>query len=427
MDQKTHPAIFRVKFSGAQSRPTSLRKAQAHAAAMIKAISKAHIKGKHKQADILARRYLDSMDARFAATATAYNHLKQHQRPDARLVWDYAQSMNPWAVSQETVQIRLIPKESSSKDVQTALDCGLENDDFRTVLDFGLENRGRQHLVLPLLKARADLHPNQYGTRGPHAAIKHAADLLAQGYQWAIETDIANCYPSFDGEKVADLLPIPKRVTRGVILGASLQLRLHYPNQFGSADPEVDDELIWPDLFADARRGLPQGSATSTLAAEISLAPLFNSLPAGGVMLGYADNFLAMAKDESDVMSTTLAFWSAAKAHPAGHFQPKKPLIYGPDSPIEWLGHELRLINGHVRIKPTRKNTEKFEKRLGDGLHKIKSLDATSSLKQRHVRELRRYVSAWCASFKLCEGMEQYRSKALDRVNKAVPISWKSS
>ena len=56
--------------------------------------------------------------------------------------------------------------------------------------------------------------------------------------------------------------------------------------------------------------------------------PCFSKLPACGEPVGYADNFLAMAKDANDVVSMTVAFWSALKAHPAGQLRPKEPRIF---------------------------------------------------------------------------------------------------
>jgi hypothetical protein len=419
--QNTPLGAFQQKISCVPRQSPSPHKAQAHATALIRAISTAHRTKNHQRASRLTRIYLGSTDARYAAVLEAYNNLKQHQRPDKRLLWDYAQSLNPWAGTQEMVQLRLQPKKGSQDDFQKG-----SRDDFRTVMDFGIERRALQYLVRRVLKARADLHPNQYGTRGTHAAITKVAELLAHGYHWAIETDIVNCYPSFDGEAVADHLPIPKRVTHSSLLGASLTLRLSYPNMFGPADPGEEYEILFPELFADARRGLPQGSAASPLAAEMLLAPVFENLPQGGIVLGYADNFLIMAKDENDVMSTITTLWGALKANPVGHFQPKAPRIFPPGTPIEFLGHQFHLTNGIVRKSPTQKNAATFENYVDNGLSKIGKLGVNSGSSRRHVKELRRYVSSWCAEFHLCDGMESNRAKAMDRINNAVPISWKS-
>ncbi len=81
-------------------------------------------------------------------------------------------------------------------------------------MEFGLENKALQYLVLIVLKVVADLHPHQFGTGngGPHAAIKHIAQAMKDGFVWTIEIDIENCFASFDGKKIIDLLPIPKEV-----------------------------------------------------------------------------------------------------------------------------------------------------------------------------------------------------------------------
>jgi hypothetical protein len=79
----------------------------------------------------------------------------------------------------------------------------------RTILGFGIENRALQYLVLSVLEVRADLHHSQYLLKGGvHKAVQKVADQMAGGPKWAIETDIKNCYASFEGTKVTDLTSI---------------------------------------------------------------------------------------------------------------------------------------------------------------------------------------------------------------------------
>lgn len=391
----------------------SKHKARAHIKALLRRIHAAYCSGKLKLGDHLSLMYLNSMDARYVATLAAYRQLKPHQRPNARCLFGIAQSLDPWNGSGEDVYLRLKPKNGNP-------------DSFRRILEFGIENRSLQYLVLPLLQARSERHPCQYDRRGTHAAIARVAELMARGHVCAVETDIVNCYQSFDGEKVKDRLPIPKRVTHSVIIGAALNVSLAYPSFFGPADPGVDDEDIWPGEFADARRGVPQGSATSPLAVEMLLGPLFTKLPAGGEAVGFADNFLTMAKDANDVVSMTVAFWSALKAHPAGQLRPKEPRIFEAGSPIEFLAHRLQLVDGVVQIDPTQENLEKFEKELMVGLAKIEKLSSSLSRAKQHIGELRRYVCSWTGSFKMCDGIALRRAKALNEIDKAMPIKLKS-
>ena len=266
-----------------------------------------------------------------------------------------------------------------------------------------------------MLKAQADLHPNQYHLRGTHAAIERVVGLLKDGYTWAIETDIYNCYPSFDGEKVPDFLPIPKEVSRHVILCGTHRLLLH-SGIFGPADkPGEDDELIASHLFADARQGLPQGSAASPLAVEMLFAPLLHKLPAGSPWTGYSDNFLAMGKTKADAVSMSTALWSALKAHPAGQFWPNPEKVYAPGEPIVFLGHRIQLSSGMVCIDPTPENVEKFDHGMNMGLSAIKAA-SSKAVRMKRIWKLRGYVSSWTAAFKLCDDIGIIRYTALKRI-----------
>jgi hypothetical protein len=331
--------------------PAPKQKARDHVAKMLKRIRKAHENGQQEKARGLVCGYLASHDAHHLAALEAYNRVRVDLRPDPKLLPKIAQSLNPWVGTPEVVQLRLVQKPHKP-------------DDFRTIVNFGVKNRALQYLVRDVLEAQADLHPNQYAMRGHHAAIERVADLLEQDCQWAIETDIANCYQSFDGEKVSELLPIPKKVTQSTLLGEHLTLTL-LSGMFGSADPGVEDETVFPEEFAAARLGLPQGSAASSLVAEMLLASLFDELPDGSRMIGYADNFLVMGKSKNDVLPATLALWSALDAHPAGQFQPNVPRIYKPGDPIDFLGHRLQLCKRRVRIDPIPKKTGGIQNRDG--------------------------------------------------------------
>ena len=365
--------------------PPNVTEAKKHVQKMLCRIGAAHDSGQGKLARQLGRLYLSSFAARYLAVLEAAKRLPQHVTTDASTLLSCAEYLNAWNGSQEEVLIRLLKKPEKP-------------DSFRTILEFGLEHRALQALVLPLLKSQARLHPDQYMMWGVHVAIRKVARRLVEGNVWAIETDIHKCYPSFDGEKVPDLLPIPKEVTRQVLLSDTYHLLLG-SGIFGPADAGEDDEITFAELFADARRGLPQGSAASPLVAEMLLAPLFHSLPTGGMWIGYADNCLAMGKSGSDVVSMTEALWSALKAHPAGQLRPNKPRVYTPLGPIEFLGHSLRLLNGLVRIDPTLENLEDFEVKLETSLLTIKTAPSTT-VRTREVKKLQRYVPlSWSGAF----------------------------
>jgi hypothetical protein len=385
--------------------PVNLAKAEAHVRKMLKRIRAAHLAGDPKRATRLTVEYLRSFNARYVAVARASARMRKNRRPKSELWPGIARRLDAWQGTAEEVIARFKEKKNNPNEL-------------RTILDFGIENRALQYLVRSVLEIRADLHPGQYLLQGGvHKAVQKAADELAGGPKWAIESDIRNCYSSFEGKKVPDLLPLPKKVTLQSLLGVSLNMRVLPSQSFGSAEL---DEYVFGQELADVRRGFPQGSAASPLAVEILLASLYTQLPVAGVSVGYADNFLVMASQEEDAVSTTTAFWSALEAHPAGQLKPKEPKIFEPKIPIEFLGHTLQLQNGAIQIHPTPQNSGDFEARLNAGLRRIRKAIHDQPRAARRAQRLRRYVMSWTGSFKLCDGMDSCRSRALQLIKMAV-------
>ncbi|TPI63943.1 hypothetical protein FJ417_03305 [Mesorhizobium sp. B3-1-7] len=377
-------------------------KAKVHCHALIQRIRAAHSAGKRKKAAYLSGIYLRSLDARYLATLRANAALKKNRRVAPEKLLSIAQSLDAWAGTQEKVILRLKPK---------------DNGHARKLMDYGIENRALQYLVRPLIGAQSDLHPRQYGTRGSHASIKRVAALLEQGYVWAIETDIKDCYPSFYGEKLHSFLPIPKRVTENVVCSASHNLSLDQHSTFGPATGPCEDKILIETLFADAQLGIPQGSATSALILDHVLAPVFHQLPKPGEIVGYADNILVMGKSESDVVSMTLALWAALEANPAGHFRPKEPKCFEPGQAIDFLGHRLTLIDGIARIEPTPRNLERFDAFLKHELSKIVQT-SSETLRTQRIKKLRRRVGSWTAAFKLWDQAAQNAKASLVKIAK---------
>ena len=122
--------------------------------------------------------------------------------------------------SNEDVFVVNIPKENNP-------------DDVRQTMAFGIDNRALQYLVLLVLRELVELHPSQYqtnpyGPRGTHPAIEQVKKALSEGYVWAIEYDIKDCYPSFNGKELSNFLPLPKKVIEAVLLCEHLNLKGGY-------------------------------------------------------------------------------------------------------------------------------------------------------------------------------------------------------
>ena len=367
-----------------------------HARALLSKIRSAHMAGKKKRVDYLVRRYLNSFDAKLMAVRRAYEQLPPHLRPDKAELSAIAQHIDPWKGTSEQVRVHYKRKSPDPSD-------------YRTIMSFGIENRALQYLVLGVLEKLFEPHPCQYLLRGGvRAAIYQVKKAMADGPLYAYEVDITNCYPSFDGKKLADLIPLPKEVTDRVIISRHLNLKGGTTNiydWFGSADGNEQDALKLTIALADARRGIPQGSAVSPIVAEMVLALSLNAVPALGTVFAFADNVLLLAATKSNAVAMKKALWSALEAHPVGRLQPKAK-FFDVGEPIDFLGHRLARINGKVHVEPTPDNQEKFEAYLTARLLRMKR---KLSAKERVgvIQDLKRYMSSWTANFRLCDGIEQ--------------------
>jgi hypothetical protein len=233
-------------------------RARAHLKVRLTAIQKAHRTG-DRQLGFLIQQYLNSFDALLAATRLAASKMPWYRRPKETELKTIAGSLNAFQGTQEEVRLRLIRKSANT---------------FRPTLDFGIENRALQHLVLSVLYAIAELHPRQFATRGGvPAAIAQVMDAMKDGYVHVREIDIKDFYASFDRNKLVELIPVQKKVIERVLLSDHLTIipsKLHHIlSRFGAADKNQGAVAPLEKYLAEARRGIPQGSAASPLLAEL--------------------------------------------------------------------------------------------------------------------------------------------------------------
>ena len=293
------------------------------------------------------------------------------------------------------------------------------NGELRPIMKFGLENRSLQYLVKVALMATADLHPHQYGSVGVQAAIAHVAKLMAQGHVWSFEIDIENCFPSFEEERLYEFLPLPKEVIRHVIMASHLNITSgNLYDLFGPAEHGVDPVFV-TDALAEARRGIPQGSAVSNLVSEILLAYPIKNLPTCGVAIGYADNTLLMATNEKDAVTMTEAFGAALKAHPVGLLRPKSQGSSKPGEPVDYLGYRLTLVGGKVKIEPDPENDAVFAGEMKKGVLRLEKSKLPPVERQKIAKNLRRKLTSWTGAFQLCDGIADRRAGWLAKVQHA--------
>ena len=371
--------------------------ARAHLKARLTGIQKAHRTG-DRQLPFLIHQHLTSLDARLAATRLAASKMSRYHRPKMGELKTIARGLHAFQGTQEEVRLLLIRKGANT---------------FRPTLDFGIENRALQHLVLSVLYAIAVLHPRQFATRGGvPGATAQVIDAMKAGHVHAREIDIKDFYPSCDGNKLVELIPFRKKVIERVLLSEHLSIvaskRHHILSCVGAADKHQGAVPPLEKYLAEARRGIPQGSAASPLLAEMLLAPLLFQVPAGDkvVVVAYADNILVMAKTASDADAMTNSLRLALTKHPAGPLQPKIK-TFPAGGPIEFLGHRLTAHGDKVRAQPTPENRDNFERRMKKGLARLRKPVLAPAVRDRIARDLKSDLSSYVSNFKLCDGIKE--------------------
>jgi hypothetical protein len=333
--------------------PRNLARAKKHVQKMLQRIKQAHIGGEMKRCERLIVEYLRSVDARVLAVREAYYALPPSRRPSKKQLASIAETLKPCQKSDEPVIVNVKQK---------------PNGNYRLVMDFGVRQRARQYLVASVLKAVADLHPNQYATRGTPAANDRVVAFLHEGYGHTCEIDIENCFPSFTGN-IDEFLPVMKQVTTNVILADHLNVvtgtsLLHHFGPGSAGEDNPGDPVAFSKVLSDARRGIPQGSAVASIAVEMLLAEPLKSLPSEAKFVCYADNILIMARTAEDAVSRTSALWSALETHPVGHLKPKLKSQSIPGQSFVFLGHEITQGKTSISIAPSPENEAKFASRF---------------------------------------------------------------
>lgn len=385
--------------------------AKAHEAALWNKMRDAHEAGKVKRANYLTRQYLGSYHSKYVHAVDAARGLKPHRRKKIANFDAIVSNVDVFRASKELVIFDIQWKNSGHH--------------YRHVKDFGLVNRTRQGMVLSVLKARSNLLPHQFANvGGRNAAVSLAVENLADGFDWCVELDIKNCFPSVSVGVLSEYLPIPDTVIKHVVTcedccataGPNLKNLLDPEGQIGQWQEESD---LLPDLIREGRRGLPQGSAVSSYIMELLLMPMLSDLPAEVRLIGYSDNFLVMGKSQDDAVSMQSSLEAALMEHPAGPFKSNSGEECAHGETFDFLGYEFQPSSVGVRLVPTGSNLAEFQYKFDRGLDQLVYGKLSRAKRKSIKNNLRRYVRGWCAAYCLWDKAEAFCERRMKDIAEA--------
>lgn len=151
--------------------------------------------------------------------------------------------------------------------------------------------------------AKARICPEQYALNGgrPRACERLLELTQDSRYKWVVVADIRNQFGSFDIDAVARLLPFPRVFTHRV-----LDLRTCQPHRNLTGAPQRRLVRI------AASQGISQGSAASSVVAEMLLADVTIAVPHGTAMVMYVDNLFVFAATRAEAEASITALQQAS-------------------------------------------------------------------------------------------------------------------
>lgn len=289
------------------------------------------------------------------------------------------------------------------------------NGGYRMIHDHGLLHRTAQHIVTRIMEAHYVPRPFQFTHSGIHAAIKETKALIEQGYVHTAHLDIANFFGSFELEKLQPELPLAPAVVAHAVVGRHTRTVL---------DPEHTNGKSFAyslphthTLLEEARLGVPQGSACSSIVAAYCVSRLQWPSIAGVALLNFADDFLLLAISADALTKAADELVIAVENLPGGTFKLKLKATRTASQGFKFLGHQLQIKEGALRTWPTVASQEEFfgklstiDRRLGKIVYPLGSAFGKFD-KQAAVRVLAEYfaiVDGWRAAFKACDDLDRF-------------------
>jgi hypothetical protein len=260
------------------------------------------------------------------------------------------------------------------------------------------------------LKATSPLPDWQYNTtgRGRDAAITRALEAIRAGYRHFCCIDIQNCYESFDGERIAAILPLPRKVTRHVIMADNLA-----PPDAGSAgafcSPRI--RMVQDRHVLQPRRPaiFPQGSVASNYAASLVLSDLADILPPRTVPIMFGDDLLVLARSKRVANEIAKTLRDALERHRAGCLRLKR-CDHGDLRRTEcrFLGYVISAPNGEPYVNITDKNELKL-------MHKLRSAISNDTRNNdAEITQTVKVLESASRSFRHWSGLVEFCRDQLD-------------
>lgn len=281
---------------------------------------------------------------------------------------------------------------------------------WRPIAVFGLGHRTAQAMVKAVLERYFVPRSYQFTYLGVPKAIARFRELANAGNHFFANMDIASFFLEFQEESLKMALPLPTEVTGHAVVGR--QMTWVAPD--GKLSPFLHASC--DELTDQARRGIPQGSSTSPIVAAIECSKLELSHGLETALINFADDFQTLHKTKHDAESAAGELQEAVGKLPGGNFSLKTKGIGHLSEGCVFLGHDVRLVDGAIRISPSDLNYTRLMSRL-DAIQEACGVFSTGVIGEKLTPEQKRkvlqaiadsrlYLESWLAFFKECDDLD---------------------
>ncbi len=260
----------------------------------------------------------------------------------------------------------------------------------RCIYALPFRDRVVQHLLIDatLLQIERRLVAQTYACRigmGTHRCLDRAAELH-RTHSYVLRIDIQKFFPSIDHEVLRRLLnrvtPLPWRWLRDRFLDAPIATErsdLHFPGE---------------DSFVPLMRphGLPIGSLTSQIWANLYLSPLDHALTSHlgiGTWVRYSDDILVY-HDDAARLESALHHLEEVALRLRLRLHPHKTRIQDTTEPLPFLGFALQRHQDAVSVRLRSENLVRMRQRVSA----LRTLFSAGAIE---VDEVTARLSAWLA------------------------------
>lgn len=246
-----------------------------------------------RKAKSLSRRYFASKSVRIAGAYDAWRRLApkplKDQAPPFDKIIEAGLALDMWNASEEPVFLR--PKERHNQRKR-----------YFPILD--LQEKARDRIAYDVAKVLAELHPNQFMTRGPEHLNAWLEERLPKGAM-VITTDIPSCHDTIRRSAVMRDVPLPGHVLKAVLMDTKERAVHLVKEPKGGSTVHVPSSGDHASPFVDAGpscRGILTGAALAIYASELVIKNILvaaESAAPGVHAAAWGDNLIIILEDAS--------------------------------------------------------------------------------------------------------------------------------